>query len=63
LPPSPLEPSHQFNTAFFKRFHHSIRDIIAERFKKVYPYHLIYEPFLTQSVLEAARWHFTSNHF
>ena len=52
-----------FDTAFFKGFHPSIQDVIAERFEKVFPHHPVHEPFPTQGVLEAARCHFTSNHF
>ena len=52
-----------FDTAFFKGFHPSIQDVIAERFEKVFPHHPVHEPFPTQGVLEAARRHFTSNHF
>ena len=65
---SPLLASHRitvadFDTAFFKGFHPSIQDVIAERFEKVFPHHPVHEPFPTQGVLEAARRHFTSNHF
>jgi hypothetical protein len=54
---------HEFNTAFFKGFHRSIQVIIAERFEMVYPHHPVHEPFPVQGVLDAARRHFTSNHF
>src|SRR6266849_8391486 len=43
-----------FNTAFFKGFPRSIRDIIAERFEKVYPHHPVHEPFHMQGILDAA---------
>jgi hypothetical protein len=65
---SPLLASHRitsadFDMAFFKGFHPSIQDVIAECFEKVFPHHPVHEPFPTQGVLEAACRHFTSNHF
>jgi hypothetical protein len=65
---TPLLANHQitigdFNAAFFKGFHPSIQGIIAERLEIVYPHHPVHEPFPVQGVLEAARRHFTPNHF
>ena len=52
-----------FNTAFFKGFHRSIRDIIAKRFRVVYPHHPVREPFHVQGVLDAVCRHFAPDHF
>src|SRR6266478_10250317 len=65
---TPLLESHRitiddFNTAFFRGFHPSIQDVIAERFEKVHPHHPVHEPFPMQGVLNAACRHFTSIHF
>ena len=52
-----------YNTAFFRGFHPSIQDVLADRFDRVFPYHPVEEPFPVQGILEAACRHFNSNHF
>jgi integrase-like protein/reverse transcriptase-like protein/aspartyl protease len=52
-----------YNSAFFKGFHPSIQDILAERFEKVHPHHPVREPYHVEGILDAARRHFTSDHF
>jgi hypothetical protein len=53
----------EYNTAFFKGFPHKVRNIIAQRFRQVHPLHPARDPFPLQGVLEAARYHFSSDQF
>jgi hypothetical protein len=45
----------EYNATFFRGFHPSIQTIIVQRFKQVYPHHLVHEPFPVPDVLDAAR--------